>query len=222
MVAYHPDQRYQTIDEVIDACERLIYRRRKKTGMLDHPAPDPQIPFEPLGPSEIEDDLSVQQTTVFTGPVTTPPPTGATGFQRRRSARKRRRRRREERDEPEDRITWSIQTNDEVRATARWDGDRVTIGSYDSYLYAIDPAKGSTTWKFPTGNGVVARAARDGELYIVGSEDGSSLRNRRIVGRAALVLPHRSRRSLVRHRARRRRLRRIGRWIRLRTGDDSG
>lgn len=173
MVAYHPDQRYQTIEEVIKETEDLLYRRQRRgtelftgqsatsvqlppdTGVDDEPPP-------PTGP----------QTTVFTGPVESAPATSA-GFQRRRSFRKRRPRRRAERDENEDRIEWKIQTGDEVRGTGRWDGTRVTIGSYDRYLYALDPSSGTTVWKFPTGKGVVARPDRAGELYVVGSEDGA-------------------------------------------------
>ncbi len=173
MVAYHPDQRYQTVDEVIYEAEELVYRRnRRATSLLTGRSFQPEAPSE-LIPSGAEPPSNApQQTAVFTGPVGSST-TAAAGFQRRRSSRKRRARQRTQQDDVEDRIAWKIQTGDEVRGTARWDGERITIGSYDRYLYALDPSEGTVTWKFPTGKGVVARPARGGDVYIVGSEDGS-------------------------------------------------
>ena len=173
MVAYHPDQRFQTIEEVIRETEDLLYRRqRRETEMLGKPAAPAEAPATPAFTDDEPPQTSLPQTTVFTGPVESATATSM-GFQRRRSSRKRRPRRRSEQDEVEDRIAWQIHTGDEVRGTARWDGQRVTIGSYDRYLYAIDPSEGTTAWKFPTGSGVVARPGRASELYVVGSEDGS-------------------------------------------------
>ncbi|MEZ4572397.1 MAG: PQQ-binding-like beta-propeller repeat protein [Thermomicrobiales bacterium] len=172
MVSYHPDQRFQTIEEVIDQTERILYRQQRRETELLQQRPVQETQPEP---TTIENDLpavDTPQTTVFTGPVRSAS-TSAVRFQRRRSSRKRRPSRRSERDDIEDRVSWKIQTGDEVRGTARWDGTRVTIGSYDRYVYAVDPSEGTTIWKFPTGNGVVARPARAGELYVVGSEDGS-------------------------------------------------
>ncbi len=174
MVAYHPDQRFQTIEEVISETEELLYRRqRRDTELLGHPPPPHESDARPASLDEELPEQSVPQTTVFTGPVDSTPAT-AVGFQRRRASRKRRPRRRSERhEEVDDRVAWQLQTGDEVRGTARWDGARVTIGSYDRYLYALDPSEGTTIWKFPTGNGVVARPVRVGDLYVVGSEDSS-------------------------------------------------
>lgn len=170
MVAYHPDQRYQTIEDVIEDTEELLYRRRRKaTEILPAPqaAPDQAPPAEDVG----GEAPPRPQTTVFTGPIDSAPPTG---FARRRSSRKRPPRRRDrQHHEMEGRVAWQIPTGDEVRGTARWNGRLAAIGSYDRYLYAIDPAEGTVAWKFPTGNGVVARPAVAGGLFIVGSEDGS-------------------------------------------------
>lgn len=174
MVAYHPDQRFQTIEEVIEETEELLYRRqRRETELLGRPAAPADSDARPAPNDEEPPQLDGPQTTVFTGPVESATVTSP-GFQRRRASRKRRpRRRADPYEDIEDRIAWQVKTGDEVRGTARWDGKRVTIGSYDRYLYAIDPSDGSTAWKFPTGNGVVARPVAAGELYIVGSEDGS-------------------------------------------------
>ncbi|CAN5479611.1 PQQ-binding-like beta-propeller repeat protein [soil metagenome] len=172
MVAYHPDQRYQTIEEVIEEAEKLVYRQRR--GGTEMLRPRPPADIEP-GERQTEQDVQSgmpQQTTVFTGPVQSSA-APSMPFQRRRSSRKRQPRRTSAQDQPDDRLAWQIQTGDEVRGTARWDGKQVAIGSYDHYLYAIDPAEGTTNWKFPTGSGVVARPARADNLYVVGSEDGS-------------------------------------------------
>ena len=47
----------------------------------------------------------------------------------------------------------------------------IHVGSYDNYLYAINP-DGSREWRFKTGNGVSSSPAigSDGTIY-VGSED---------------------------------------------------
>jgi len=172
MVAYHPDQRYQTIDEVIKETEQLVYRQqRRDTELLQRTAPA-DVEHAPPQQDQEPDFNDRPQTKVFTGSVGSTS-TSSVHFQRRRSSRKRRPRRRSEQDDVEDRVAWQVQTGDEVRGTARWDNAQVTIGSYDRYLYAIDPSEGTTNWKFPTGSGVVARPARAGDLYIVGSEDGS-------------------------------------------------
>ena len=80
-------------------------------------------------------------------------------------------RRRAGREEQIERLAWSLTTFDEVRGSGALVGSNVAIGSYDHYVYCVDPERGELLWKFPTGRGVVARPARVQELVVVGSED---------------------------------------------------
>jgi outer membrane protein assembly factor BamB len=171
MVAYHPDQRFQTVEEVERATEDLLYRKQRRDTEMLQRSPRPARPA-PAHSEESDELPRTPQTSVFTGPIESVR-TSPVRFERRRSSRKRLQRRKSERTDEVDRIAWQIQTGDEVRGSASWDGSRAVIGSYDRYLYALDPAEGTVNWKFPTGNGVVARPARAGSLFIFGSEDGS-------------------------------------------------
>ena len=45
------------------------------------------------------------------------------------------------------------------------------MGSYDTYVYAVDAQTGKLKWKFQTGNGVVSSAAVSGGMVFVGSRD---------------------------------------------------
>ncbi len=171
MVEYHPDQRYQTVDDVVRDAEDLVYRRRRRdTSVFDGKSTSGH------GPNTVDvgdgGPTGLPQTSVFTGPIDSVR-TSFVPFERRRSSRKRLPRRKSGNQDLEGRIAWQTKTGDEVRGSARWDGRLATIGSYDRYLYAIDPADGTVAWKFPTGKGVVARPGVAGSLYVIGSEDGA-------------------------------------------------
>ena len=53
------------------------------------------------------------------------------------------------------------------------DGSVVYVGSYDSYLYAVDADSGQLKWKFQTGDWVASSPAPspDGSVVYVGSGD---------------------------------------------------
>jgi eukaryotic-like serine/threonine-protein kinase len=70
-----------------------------------------------------------------------------------------------------ERIVWTVQTGDEVRASALIQNRRAIIGSYDGIVYAINHTEGSVHWRFHTQRGVVARPVATQESIIVGSED---------------------------------------------------
>ena len=160
MVAYHPDQRYQRIEEVEEAMRRL---QHTEFGAQQ---------FAPaVTAATVLDEPEVRDTphtTIFTGAVPAPP---ARPFERKRASRKRAIRRRPAEDEQLARVVWSLQTGDEVRGSGAFIGAGVAIGSYDNYVYCVNPDDGELIWKFPTGRGVVARPAYAHDLMIVGSED---------------------------------------------------
>lgn len=150
MLAYHPDQRYQRVSDVRAELEALS------------------------GQGELRRRLAVPEATVTPDRFETPAriePAG--GTDRRRPSRKRSVRRRSTEDVPTERSLWSTATADEVRGTARYDGESVFIGSYDRHLYCLAPEDGALRWKFPTGRGVVARPVVQRGLVFFGSEDSA-------------------------------------------------
>jgi outer membrane protein assembly factor BamB/serine/threonine protein kinase len=161
MVAYHPDQRYQTVTEVRQALERL--KRRQQ-----HPPDDPQ-------PIDLSLIPASPQTTVLRLPRQAEPDWDdePRRSERRRPARRRVVRRRADQDMPGERIAWAVATGDEVRGTASYDGTSVYIGSYDRRLYCLSPDSGTVRWRFETGRGVVARPVALGDRVVVGSEDSA-------------------------------------------------
>lgn len=163
MVAYHPDQRYQTVAEISADVQRLLARRERPQMTVFQGQPRSEEQPEPPSPP---------QTTVFTGPIPVAP-VASGRFERRRSSRKRAGLRNTARAASLERIAWSVQTTDEVRGSATVWNDLALIGSYDNYVYAVDPGDGSVRWKFPTGGGVVARPAVHEGMVVIGSEDGS-------------------------------------------------
>jgi outer membrane protein assembly factor BamB len=160
MVAYHPDQRYQHIEDVEDALRRL--QRTDFDG--EQPAPAVKATTTLDEPPSRD----TPQTTIFTGAVPAAP---ARPLERKRASRKRAIRRRAARGDQLERVAWSLLTGDEVRGSGAFVGTGVAIGSYDNYVYCVNPEDGELLWKFPTGRGVVARPARAHDLMIVGSED---------------------------------------------------
>ena len=151
MVAYHPDQRFQTATELRTALEALHF--------VERPEHMPRTIAGPLQPSVVAPVPAVVSR------VARP--------ERRRPSRKRAARKRSNLDQVAERIGWSASTGDEVRGTATYDGDNIYIGSYDRSLYCLSPEDGTVRWRFETGRGVVARPASSDGRVIVGSEDSA-------------------------------------------------
>ncbi len=73
----------------------------------------------------------------------------------------------------QNRLDWSLKTQDEVRGSASHAGGAIYVGSYDGSLYAIDETDGSVRWKFRAQRGIVSRPLPANEVVIFGSEDHS-------------------------------------------------
>lgn len=90
---------------------------------------------------------------------------------------------------------WSFKTGGPVHATPAFDNDKLFVGSFDGYVYALNAADGSQLWKFktvghrffpkgevqgsPTAfNGQVFVGARDYNVYALDQEKGFSLWNK--------------------------------------------
>jgi serine/threonine protein kinase/outer membrane protein assembly factor BamB len=84
----------------------------------------------------------------------------------------------------EDRLDWTLKTEDEVRGSAAAAGGAIYVGSYDGNLYAIDETDGTVRWKFKAQRGIVTRPAPMNEMVIFGSEDKSLYAVTRLNGRA--------------------------------------
>lgn len=153
MVAYHPDQRYQTATEVRVALEAIKLRSMTEATVLtpaDTVSPDRRIP----------DAQPAYQR--------------ATRPERRRPSRKRSTRgRRRSVEQVAERLGWSTKTGDEVRGSAASADDNVFIGSYDRHVYCLSAEDGTIRWRFETGRGVVARPVAYGSKVIAGSEDSA-------------------------------------------------
>ncbi|MEX2426272.1 MAG: serine/threonine-protein kinase [Thermomicrobiaceae bacterium] len=82
-----------------------------------------------------------------------------------------------------DRVLWSIQTGDEVRASALIHNRRAYIGSYDGVVYAIGHEDGAIAWRFRCQRGIAARPVALDDGIVIGSEDQSLYRLRMANGR---------------------------------------
>ncbi len=71
------------------------------------------------------------------------------------------------------RLLWTIQTQDEVRASPLRVESLVVFGSYDGRVYGVDHRSGEVRWLFTTGRGIATRPARYHHTVIVGSDDGA-------------------------------------------------
>jgi serine/threonine protein kinase len=71
------------------------------------------------------------------------------------------------------RLDWSLKTGDEIRGSASGASGAIYIGSYDGQLYALDESDGSVRWRFRTQQGIVSRPAPFAEMVVFGSEDKS-------------------------------------------------
>lgn len=164
MVAYHPDQRYQTVTEVRRELEALQRGTESVPAAIAMPHP----PVRDTAPPP-------RQTTVLQTPLDDPPvrETETRAVDRRRPSRRRPGRKRPVLEQLSERVSWAVATGDEVRGTAAFDGESVFIGSYDRRLYCLAPDLGTVRWRFETGRGVVARPATTNGMAIVGSEDSA-------------------------------------------------
>ncbi len=152
MLAYHPDQRYQSVAEVRVALERLTAANRDQGGTLG---------------ARIATVHATERSQAVSSEATIRP------LDRRRPSRKRSVRRRSDDVEISERLLWSTTTDDEVRGTGRFNGESVFIGSYDRHLYCLAPEDGTVRWKYLTGRGVVARPVAQNDMVVFGSEDSA-------------------------------------------------
>lgn len=151
MLAYHPDQRYQCVADVRLELENVTDQGQRRHSISAPPTSEVSQKVE-AGPSSEAPERQLD---------------------RRRPSRKRSIRRRSNEDVLSERLLWSTATADEVRGTARYDGESVFIGSYDRHVYCLAPDDGAVRWKFPTGRGVVARPVSHSGLVFFGSEDSA-------------------------------------------------
>jgi len=72
-----------------------------------------------------------------------------------------------------DRLLWSFDCEEEVRASPLVYNGIVYVGAYDNNLYAVDAGAGKFLWKFPTQRGICSTACAWERFVAVGSEDGN-------------------------------------------------
>jgi outer membrane protein assembly factor BamB/tRNA A-37 threonylcarbamoyl transferase component Bud32 len=72
-----------------------------------------------------------------------------------------------------DRLLWSFECEEEVRASPLVYNSVAYVGAYDNNLYAIDAETGKFIWKFPTQRGICSTASAWEQLLLFGSEDGA-------------------------------------------------
>lgn len=79
----------------------------------------------------------------------------------------------EQKDEFADSILpiWKFKVEDEVRATARADGQTLYVGAYDNNVYALSLKDGAFQWKYATDGGIATRPFVYKGMLIFGSED---------------------------------------------------
>ena len=64
---------------------------------------------------------------------------------------------------------WAFEAGDAVLAAPAIAGGRVLFGSYDRFVYALDPKSGRELWRRDTRGAVVSTPAFDGDRVIVGN-----------------------------------------------------
>jgi eukaryotic-like serine/threonine-protein kinase len=163
MVSYNPVDRYQSVESLVADLEAIGAKPVKS-------APPPATAILP-SPTY---DVVIDEAPAIDPSV--PHPHEAPLRERvaeRKGAPKRRasRRRRTDVYEPGERLVWAVQTGDEVRGSAVFDGRSFFIGSYDQSVYSLSPVDGSVRWRFRTGRGVVSRPAVNERAVFFGSED---------------------------------------------------
>ena len=67
---------------------------------------------------------------------------------------------------------WEYTTQAPIYSSPIVSENRVFVGSYDSYLYALDASSGSLLWRFKTGGEILSTPAVYNNLVIFGSKDG--------------------------------------------------
>jgi outer membrane protein assembly factor BamB len=67
---------------------------------------------------------------------------------------------------------WEYTTQAPIYSSPVVSENRVFVGSYDSYLYALDASSGDLLWRFKTGGEILSTPAVYNNLVIFGSKDG--------------------------------------------------
>ncbi len=75
--------------------------------------------------------------------------------------------------ESTERLLWSFNCEEEVRASPLVYNGVVYVGAYDNNLYTVDAENGKFLWKFPTQRGICSSASAWERLIFFGSEDGN-------------------------------------------------
>ncbi len=73
----------------------------------------------------------------------------------------------------EERLVWSFNCEEEVRASPLVYNGILYIGAYDNNLYALDAQGGKFLWKFPAQRGICSTACAWERFVAFGSEDGN-------------------------------------------------
>ncbi len=160
-LAYRPEERFSSAEEMKRALQALLHRRgRPEEGATTRTLPTRNLTETAGLPHTVdlghpEGGRETQTLTTSLPPDTQVIRTGGTGAKSRAP-------------QP----VWTFACEDEIRASALVQGDLVFVGSYDFNVYALRVQDGRLVWKLPTGGGVVTQPASDGRLLFFGSEDG--------------------------------------------------
>ncbi len=64
-------------------------------------------------------------------------------------------------------VLWTFQAGDAIESSAAIEGERVFVGGYDGFLYALDFETGALDWKYEAGAPISASpAVGDGRVYV--------------------------------------------------------
>ena len=181
-VAYNPEDRPQTAEDVRHILEQIKYASQTLVIETPIPAPTSSVSVEAVvaeertrntGSSMLGGDAAisgplVSPTSIEESPIreVTVDPTPV------------------EEALAEKRLDWSLKTNDEIRGAAAFAGGTIYVGSYDGNMYALDQSDGNVRWRFRTQAGVITRPAPISEMVIFGSEDKTIYAVSRSSGRA--------------------------------------
>jgi outer membrane protein assembly factor BamB len=74
---------------------------------------------------------------------------------------------------PTNTLLWKFKTGSGIESSPTVSDGVVYVGSYDTYIYAINAGTGKEIWKFKTGDSIVSTPAVSAGVVYVGSRDGN-------------------------------------------------